>query len=72
MCTSNQERGCFLIEGRVSPTLASVNWRGAPHIFNDLSTAFFKKVEENNKRNLTKPGFTRLGDSESLLYFMEG
>lgn len=27
---------------------------------------FAKKVEENKKRNLTKPGFTRLGDSESL------
>ena len=66
MCTSNQERGCFLIEGCASPTLASVNWRGATHIFNDLSTTFFKKVEETNIRNLTKPGFTRLGDSESL------
>ena len=48
-------------------SLAGGEWRGAPHIFDRLSTAFCKKkVGENKKWNLAKPDFTRLGDSESL------
>ena len=75
MCTSNQERICFLIEGRASLPLRGYNQRGAPHIWLCLSSAFLKKllfqVGENIKWGLENAVFMWDRDSERL-YKKEG
>ena len=67
MCTSNQERDQFLIEGRTLPSLARKSCQGAPHIFTFMSTVFCRKCGEIKKRDLGKPAFMRFRDSKSLL-----
>lgn len=44
MCTSNQERIYFLIEGRASPPLVRWSRQGAPHILALMSTVFCRKM----------------------------
>lgn len=66
MCTSNQEFGCLLIEGRASPAWRAEDGEARRTFLIVCQLLFAKKVGENKKWNLAKPDFTRLGDSESL------